>query len=73
MALEHACGVEFFRRGIVSKRKDSTYAGLAQMKNPACEAVRREAEEAVAQRETPCTPGASSSSRSASVNISAAP
>ena len=36
--------------GIVSKRKDSTYrSGRSQdwlkMKNPACEAVRREAEE----------------------------
>jgi bifunctional non-homologous end joining protein LigD len=44
----HACklGLE----GIVSKRKDSTYRSgrspdWLKMKNPACEAVRREAEE----------------------------
>jgi ATP-dependent DNA ligase len=45
---EHVCrmGLE----GIVSKRKDSTYRSgrspdWLKMKNPACEAVRREAEE----------------------------
>ena len=46
--LRHACklGLE----GIVSKRKDSTYrsgrsADWLKMKNPACAAVKREAEE----------------------------
>jgi ATP-dependent DNA ligase len=47
-ALNHACklGLE----GIVSKRKDSRYSSgrsphWIKSKNPACEAVRREAEE----------------------------
>jgi ATP-dependent DNA ligase len=45
-AVFHHAGLE----GIVSKRKDSTYRSgrspdWLKMKNPACEAVRREAEE----------------------------
>ena len=44
----HACKIGL--EGIVSKRKDSTYRSgrspdWLKMKNPACEAVRREAEE----------------------------
>ncbi len=49
----HACRIGL--EGIVSKRKDSTYRSgrspdWLKMKNPACEAVRREAEEELRAR-----------------------
>jgi bifunctional non-homologous end joining protein LigD len=48
VVFRHACKMEL--EGIVSKRRDSPYrsgrsADWLKMKNPACEAVRREAEE----------------------------
>jgi bifunctional non-homologous end joining protein LigD len=54
LGIRHAC--KFGLEGIVSKRKDSPYrSGRApdwlKMKNPACAAVKREAEEDWGRRE----------------------